>query len=147
MALESVNGLDVSTMALTDADRVKRFLELTSDFSVRRAGAFIGVTGTAVHAWRSGAVPEKLRDDHRLALDTFLEMGGPDALLDPKAQERMIDLLVADRLEQMAAQLRSEAAETAPPTYERTTQAKRVAEAVREVRKGGGRKRVDRKAE
>lgn len=102
-----VNKQHVGKMAPSDAERVKRFLDLTSDFSVRRAGAFIGVKGATIHEWRKGTIPEKLRDDNRIAIDNFIEMGGPAALDDPGARDRMLDLLVAERLERIAAQLRA----------------------------------------
>lgn len=142
-AFSYVNG----EMAMTDAERVKRFLDLTSDFSVRRAGAFIGVKGATIHEWRKGTTPEKLRDDNRIAIDNFIEMGGPDALDDPAARDRMVDLLVAERLERMAAELRAEAAAKAPPPHEVTTQVKRAASAVKSAQKRKGQKREDRKAE
>lgn len=89
----------------TDEDLVNAFVASTSGYSLREAGELAGVSHGTVDRWRKGQIGE-LKPATRRALEDYLALHVPD-----DHTERLAKLIAANRLEELAAQLRREAAE------------------------------------
>lgn len=94
------------------ADLVRRFTANTSGMSLRPAGKLVGVSHTTVADWRAwaaaGADPEELAD---LESATVQGLQAYLRVADQVEIRRAALRLAADRLTQMADDLRNEAAE------------------------------------
>ena len=97
-------------MHTTDKQRVNRFLAAIKElgWSVRKAGDVALVSGTTVHSWQNKKIPDRLGPETRDAIDAFLE-AFPHMERGAGAVNRAAALLAAERLEQLAADLRREA--------------------------------------
>jgi hypothetical protein len=125
-------------------------------FSAREAFELSGVPHSTVallrRALATGADLPDLQQKTRRQISEFIERNRKESSNVSRETsgggnvERAVALLAAERLEQMAAQLRSEAIGSAPPR-EVTTQVKRVGRAVKEARTPAPKKQAGRKGE
>ena len=99
-----------------DIDLVNEYVAITSRYSTREAGGLIGMSAQTISDWRGGKLPGELRADTRRAIEDVIS-ALPKNATDEGVIDRMVALLAADRLEDLARELRGSAkrAKQIPP--------------------------------
>lgn len=121
------------------------FLTETDAFSLREAASMSGLNHETIAQLRRGERP-RLQPATLRKMRAYLAAGPrqESSTVSHGTIERAVALLAAERLEQMAGQLRREALDPAPP-HELTKQARRAGKSVLEVRTPKPQKRAGRK--